>query len=123
MGRAIFSPSVIARKLLSIFCLLCGISLAGQNTPARFLPPVTIPVAAKFVATGDFNGDGKVDIAAVGTDTLFIILGNGDGTFQSPLEFPLNIGDSWPLAIAVGDFNGDSKLDVVVSTADFGTNR
>src|SRR3954469_19746095 len=45
MGRSVCLPALITRKLLSLFCLLCGISLAGQTTPAaRFLPPVTIPV-------------------------------------------------------------------------------
>jgi len=65
------------------------------------------------VVVGDFNGDGKVDLAVVNTagNTISILLGNGDGTFQPQLITSLS-GTS-PLAAAFGDFNGDGKLDMV----------
>ena len=62
-----------------------------------------------FVAAGDFNGDGKRDVAEAYTGSVSILLGNGDGTFQSAVQY--GAGISGP--IAVGDFNGDGKLDVV----------
>ena len=62
-----------------------------------------------FVAAGDFNGDGKMDVAEAYTGSVSILLGNGDGTFQSAVQY--GAGISGP--IAVGDFNGDGKLDVV----------
>ena len=71
-----------------------------------------------MVALADFNGDGKPDLAvaileAVGAPKqLTILLGNGDGTFQSPLNSPTS---DFPVALAAGDFNGDGKLDVAVS--------
>ena len=59
---------------------------------------------------GDFNADGKVDLAlaSTGTNSVSILLGNGDGTFT--------IGSSprtglQPYSVAVADFNGDGKLD------------
>jgi len=66
------------------------------------------------VATGDFNGDGKLDLAAAnnGSNTVSVLLGNGDGTFQPRVDYPTGVN---PGTIAVGDFNGDGKLDLAVS--------
>jgi fibronectin type 3 domain-containing protein len=67
------------------------------------------------VATGDFNGDGKVDLAITNEsdNSVSILLGNGDGTFQAPpLEFTTASGAT---GVAAGDFNGDGRLDVAVA--------
>jgi FG-GAP-like repeat/Abnormal spindle-like microcephaly-assoc'd, ASPM-SPD-2-Hydin len=90
------------------------------NGDGTFKSPVTIAIAcgAVWVATGDFNGDGKTDLAVAsrdcnpGTNGVSIFLGNGDGTFtaKGTLTSPL----SSPASIAVGDFNGDGKLDLAV---------
>jgi FG-GAP-like repeat len=63
------------------------------------------------LAVGDFNGDGKIDVAVTIKSFVSILLGNGDGTLQSPLPFSAG---TQPAGIAVGDFNGDGKLDVAV---------
>ncbi len=70
------------------------------------------PVGIVF---GDFNGDGKLDAATVNavSGDISMLLGNGDGTFQSASVLP-DYGTG-PAAIGVGDFNGDGKLDLVVS--------
>jgi hypothetical protein len=47
---------------------------------------------------------------AVGGNELFILFGNGDGTFRKPLSYSIP-GDS----IAVADFNGDGNLDIVLT--------
>jgi hypothetical protein len=62
----------------------------------------------------DFNGDGKLDlaIAELEGDRVSIRLGNGDGTFQSPLN-GATVGDG-PVSLVAGDFNGDGKLDLGV---------
>jgi hypothetical protein len=65
------------------------------------------PGPNKALAVGDFNGDGKVDIASGYADAL--LLGNGDGTFQSPLTLGAS---GW--GIAVGDFNRDGRPDLAV---------
>jgi hypothetical protein len=62
------------------------------------------------VAVGDFNGDGKADLAVdSGGGNVSVLLGNGDGTFQAAADTRTNSG-----SIAVGDFNGDGKADIAV---------
>ena len=96
------------------------IGIALGNGDGTFKSPSTFAVAcgAVWVATGDFNGDGKTDLAVAsrdcspGTNGISIFLGNGDGTFtaKGTLTSPL----SNPFSIAVGDFNGDGKMDLAV---------
>ena len=68
---------------------------------------------------GDVNGDGKTDLALNECDlvygcTVYILLGNGDGTFQAPAEV---VPGTPPLegtgALAGADFNGDGKMDLI----------
>jgi VCBS repeat protein len=67
------------------------------------------------VAVGDFNGDGKLDliVATAGTnlsDNLSLLLGNGDGTFQTAVIY----GAGSNFSVAPADFNGDGRLDLAV---------
>jgi hypothetical protein len=66
------------------------------------------------VVGGDFNGDGKLDIAIANqsSSTVSVLLGNGDGTFQAAKNSATGNG---PTSLAVGDFNGDGKLDLVTA--------
>jgi len=68
------------------------------------------------IATGDFNGDGNLDltIANGSSNTVTILLGNGNGTFTAAAS-PAT-GNS-PSSLAVGDFNGDGKPDLAVTNA------
>ncbi len=71
--------------------------------------------AAGVATSGDFNGDGKVDLAVVDAATstnLYILLGNGDGSFANPKT----IGGIAPISsIVSGDVNGDGKTDLVLA--------
>ncbi len=89
------------------------------NGDGTFQPAVSYPVAdrATNVAVADLNGDGKLDLAVTtwagnANDAVSILLGNGDGTFQSAVNYSV---DSEPEGVVVGDFNGDGKLDLGVA--------
>jgi hypothetical protein len=67
------------------------------------------------IVVGDFNRDGKVDLATAniegfGPGSISVVLGNGDGTFRSAVEYNTGIG---AFSLVVGDFNGDGKADIV----------
>jgi hypothetical protein len=78
----------------------------------------------QVVVTGDFNHDGKADLATINNSssldpgTISILLGNGDGTFGPNTDLGTDIG---PTDLVVGDFNGDSKDDLAVASYDSNT--
>lgn len=69
------------------------------------------------VVAGDFNGDRKLDVGTVNTDSnrVILLLGNGNGTFQPKRVFAAG---AKPGSIATGDFNGDSNLDLAMGCGD-----
>lgn len=82
--------------------------------------PLDAPISA--VATGDFDSDGNVDLLLVTSDATTgnwaydVLLGNGDGSFESPVVYPQNDRNVAPTgnSIQIRDFNHDGKLDVAV---------
>jgi hypothetical protein len=94
---------------------LCVELLEARALPS-FLPPVPYDVGGKFVAgvaVRDFNGDGKLDIATTNTDshTVSVLLGNGDGTFQSAVDYDAGLH---PSGLVVGHFHDPDILDLAV---------
>jgi hypothetical protein len=76
------------------------------------------------VVTGDFNKDGKPDVATLetgsGVASLLISLGNGDGTFQTPVSYTSSTFgiDATSIGMAAADFNGDGYTDLVIVASD-----
>ena len=68
------------------------------------------------IAVGDFNGDGKQDLAVTneGGSNVSVLLGNGLGGFTQASGSPIAVGSD-PWNIAVGDFNGDGSQDLAVA--------
>jgi hypothetical protein len=66
------------------------------------------------LAIGDFNGDGKADLAVGGyiAGAVSILIGAGNGTFASHVNYA---AEGEPVGIATGDFNGDGKTDLAVA--------
>jgi Bacterial Ig-like domain (group 3)/FG-GAP-like repeat/Abnormal spindle-like microcephaly-assoc'd, ASPM-SPD-2-Hydin len=84
---------------------------ASEFTTAVNYPTGTGPIS---VAAGDFNGDGKPDLAITNfsSGNVSILLGNGDGTFQTAVNYSAG---SRPISVATGDFNGDGILDLAIA--------
>jgi hypothetical protein len=102
------------------------VSILLGNGDGTFQPPQSY-AAGSFplaVAVADFNRDGLLDLAVTNNSvpfaggTVSILLGNGDGTFQSPQSYATGAN---PFSVAVGDFNGDGAPDLAV--ADYYDNK
>lgn len=95
--------------------VLLGNGAGSFGSPTKF----TTGPRPRYIATGDFNRDNKLDLAVAnvgfGFDKISILAGNGTGGFNAPLDFA--VGSS-PIGLVVRDFNKDSFLDIAVANAD-----
>jgi hypothetical protein len=83
-----------------------GISVIRSDYSVGSAPP--------FVSTADLTGAGKLDLVATDSSNhrISVLLGNGDGTFQTGVTYP--VGQD-PTDIAIADFNGDGKPDLAIT--------
>ena len=70
-------------------------------------------VVIGFFASGDLNSDGKTDLIVARYNSVRLMLGYGDGTFQPGIEFAAMPASSQPLSL--GDLNGDGRPDLIVN--------
>ena len=99
------------------------ISMLFGNTDRTFQNAFTVanPLTAtpEFIVAGDFNGDGKADLATCNSglpdrNKVNVLLGNGNGTFQAANVFTVGLD---PTFMTTADFNQDGKLDLAVSSS------
>ena len=92
-------------------------SRESQKTPPPipFLAPVNYAVGQgpTCISNGDFNDDGKLDLVTCnsGSDSVSVLLGNGDGTFKDQIVNPTG---GQPFRMVVGKFTPDSHLDLAI---------
>jgi uncharacterized protein (TIGR03437 family) len=78
-------------------------------------PTTAAPAEGPYLATGDFNNDGKVDVAVTDflSGMLYILVGNGDGTFTQASQYLIEYGGT---SFFVEDFDGDGNPDIVFAS-------
>ena len=86
-------------------------TLTPASAPFQPIPVGSDPLS---IVAGDFNGDGRTDLAVANDvdNTVSILLGNGDGTFQPQVTYA--VGQD-PTSIVAGDFTGDGRTDLAVA--------
>ena len=101
-----------------------GVGSTGDGTFTAAASPAT-GASPRSVAVGDFNGDGRQDLATANANasTVSVLLGNGsgstgDGTFTAAAS---PVTGSGPQSVAVGDFNGDGRQDLATANFSAGT--
>jgi hypothetical protein len=92
-----------------------SVSVLLGRGDGTFRPETRLPAGEVLaeLLTGDFDADGKADLAVASTNRrdVSVHLGNGDGTFRPRAAYEVNGG---PVSMASGDFNGDGKTDLVI---------
>jgi VCBS repeat protein len=84
-----------------------------------------LPNSAVSLAAGDFNGDGRMDIAVgvssvqeggSGPSGVYVLFGQANGTLGAPVKIDASLN---PTGLAAGDINGDGRTDLIVADQGF----
>ena len=111
MQRTLLLALIVSLLYLPLYGL-------GFNTTAYFAG-----ISPNSGVTGDFNGDGKLDLVIADScqnslcntvGVVSVLLGNGDGTFHGARKFQAGPAGTSALFVTSGDFNRDGKLDLLV---------
>jgi hypothetical protein len=106
-----------SRWLILFPLILVFQSALAQGPTFKFSDPVlylTNATGSDALVVVDLNGDCKPDLVVGNSDSVSVLLGNGDGTFLTAVMYA---GDSAPYSLAVMNMNRDGKVDVVAGTS------
>lgn len=112
-GRADLAVSAFPAGTVSVLLRQAGGGFAHEAGS-----PISLGTRISSVAAGDFNSDGRLDLAATQNDTdqVVLLLRNPANSGFSP-QLQFTTGDR-PVAIAVGDYNGDGLADLAIANRD-----
>ena len=116
--------AIVNRCLSTSNCSTGSAGVMLGNGDGTFKPVVTYPtggIESLIAKVGDFNRDGSQDLAVLNNcaantcanGSVSVLLGRGDGTFQSPLNS--SSGGYQSLGLATADFNGDHIPDLAIA--------
>src|SRR5262249_20448711 len=88
-----------------------GTFARNPSTGGLAILTTPVPAGAKLTALADLNGDGKLDVAVTGTDKVSVLIGNGDGSFQTPTSFAA----PGAYDVIAANYDRDGRPDLVVS--------
>lgn len=111
-GKQDFAVANFSGKNVSI---MLGNGTGGFSAaPGSPAPAGTNPAG---VTSGDFNKDGKLDLAVsnVSSNDVTVLLGNGNGSFTQAPQSPVATMGSFPVRVIAGDLNSDGTLDLVTA--------
>jgi hypothetical protein len=117
-SRHLFGIGILAVCFVLLVMTGLGVNAAGSSFAAR-VDYGTGPLPGS-VAVGDFNRDGKPDlaVASISGNTVSVLMNNGNGTFAPKVDYAT---DLTPRSVAVGDFNTDGKPDLVTANSSSST--
>jgi len=102
-----------AALLLLSFCAVIGSSRSWSQVYVFNTATLATGNNPQAMVSSDLNGDGTLDlvIANYNDNTVSVVLGNPDGSYQAKVDYPVG---SQPIALALADFNKDGKIDLAV---------